>query len=274
MSRSFGSVPTLLGLVVASGLLACKNPPPPAPVVVEEASAPAPSAPKPVDLASCAGCALSPTPSWSFEGVYSDPACTSPLAQITITACAQVPAFGSASLTYVDEVGKRKANETVTATLAEAPASAQRYRLAGKVCVRANEAAVDVTPGACAAHKVCRDTNGALSCAEASCRTLANGCPDYEETRLYATIDDPGVKGATSGTGVSGNVARLLQCCNVLNSEATRLGLSPEAGLLRNAAAQCSALAKQVGPSGTAPEAGLIRGLLAGRNVPAACAGF
>ena len=86
----------------------------------------------------------------------------------------------------------------------------------------------------------------------------------------------PGVTlaGATAGTGVSGNVARLLQCCNVLNSEATRLGLSPEAGLLRNAAAQCSALAKQVGPSGTAPEAGLIRGLLAGRNVPAACAGF
>jgi hypothetical protein len=273
MRRSHGPVPSLLGLVVVASLLACKEPPKPAPVVVEEASAPAPSAPKPVDLASCAGCALSPTPTWSFEGVYSDPACTVPLAQLTVTACAQVPAFGAVSLTYVDEVGKRKANETVTATVAEAPGSAQRFRLAGKVCVRANESAVDVTPAACASHKVCRDTNGALSCAEASCRTLANGCPDYEETRLYATIDDPGVKGAT-GAGVSGNVARLLQCCSVLNSEATRLGLSPEAGLLRSAAAQCSALAKQVGPSGTAPEAGLIRGLLAGRNVPAACAGF
>jgi len=273
MPRS-AHAPVLAALFALAALSACKKDPPPVPVSAPvEDAAPATPEPKHVDLASCTGCALAPTPTWSFEGVYSDPACTVPLAQLTVPSCAAVPAFGAASLTYVDEVGKRKANETAQVTLAEAPAGAQRYRAVGKLCVRANEAAVDVTPASCASQKACRDTNGALTCVAASCRTFANGCPDYEETRLYATVDDPGLK-AGGGSGVSGNMARLLACCNVLNSEASRLGLSPEAGLLRTAAAQCSALVKQTGPNGTAPEAGLIRTMLAGRNVPAACAGF
>lgn len=266
---------SLVALVVLGALVACKKDPPPAPVVSSEVdAAPAASAePKLVDLGSCPGCQLAPTPTWAFEGIYSDPACTTPLAQTTVASCAAVPGFGPSSLTYVDAVGQRKANEIAQVTLAEAPASAQRYRAVGKLCVRANEAAVDVTPSSCVGQKACRDTHGALTCAAASCRMFANGCPDFEETRLYATVDDPGLKIAAGG-GMSGNMARLLACCNVLNSEATRLGLSPEAGLLRTAATQCSAIVKQTGPNGTAPEAGLIRTMLAGRNVPAACSGF
>lgn len=273
VSRAHAS--SVVAVLVLGALVACKKDPPPPPVSTDDASAAvAPTATEHhVDLASCAGCALAPTPNWTFEGVFADAQCTTPLAQIAVAACAQVPALGSASVTYVDEVGKRKANETAQVTLAEAPAAAQRYRAVGKQCVKANEAAVDVTPASCVGQKACRDANGGLTCAQASCRTFANGCPDYEETRLYATIDDPGAK-AAGGSGVSGNMARLLACCNVLNTEASRLGVSPEAGLLRNAAAQCSAIVKQTGPNGTAPEAGIIRTLLAGRNVPAACSGF
>ena len=52
------------------------------------------------------------------------------------------------------------------------------------------------------------------------------------------------------------------------------MGSSPEAGMLSSAAAQCTALVTAAGPNGTAPELGAIRTALAGRNVPAICAGF
>jgi hypothetical protein len=77
-----------------------------------------------------------------------------------------------------------------------------------------------------------------------------------------------------TGPAVNTNVARLKQCCNALAAEAKRMGSSPEAGMFTAAAAQCSTLASQIGPSGNAPELGAIRGLLAGRNIPAVCAGF
>jgi hypothetical protein len=103
---------------------------------------------------------------------------------------------------------------------------------------------------------------------------LATGCADYEDVRLYATINDSGLKGAGGGGGGGGNVGRLGQCCAALASQAKTLGPSPEAGLLTQAAAQCQAMVAQAGPSGTAPELGVLRSLLAGRNLPAICAGF
>ncbi len=267
MTRRTSSLSVLV--VAVLGAAACKDPPPPPAPTPELDAAPAAPASAQVDLATCAGCSLAPTPNWTFEGIFSDATCTVPLAQVTIAACAAVPALGATQLTYVDDVGQRKANEVASVTLSDAPSS-PRFRAVGKKCVRANEGAVDLTPTGCSGGKACRDTNGGLVCS--GCRTFANGCPDYEETRLYAAITDPGLKVA-GGTG-NGNMARLTACCNVLNSEANRLGLSPEAGLLRGAAAQCAALVKQTAPNGTAPEAGLLRGLLAGRSVPAACAGF
>jgi hypothetical protein len=77
-----------------------------------------------------------------------------------------------------------------------------------------------------------------------------------------------------TGPAVNTNVARLKQCCNALSGEAKRMGSSPEAGMFTAAAQQCSAMAAQAGPTGTAPEMGMLRGLLAGRTIPAACAGF
>jgi hypothetical protein len=77
-----------------------------------------------------------------------------------------------------------------------------------------------------------------------------------------------------TGPAVNTNVLRLKQCCNALAAEAKRMGSSPEAGMFTAAAAQCTAMASQIAPNGTAPELGALRGLLAGRNVPAVCAGF
>jgi hypothetical protein len=86
--------------------------------------------------------------------------------------------------------------------------------------------------------------------------------------------DADAAKPKYTGPAVNTNVARLKQCCNALAAEGKRMGSSPEAGMFTAAAAQCSATAAQIGPTGTAPELGAIRGLLAGRNVPAVCAGF
>jgi hypothetical protein len=77
-----------------------------------------------------------------------------------------------------------------------------------------------------------------------------------------------------TGPYVPTNVLRLKQCCAQLRTQAKAMGASPEAGMLMSAAAQCDTMAAQVGPGGTAPEMGVIRNLLAGRNIPAACAGF
>ena len=266
----------LLALVALSLVPACKDNDKPQGAGIVAADAAVATAPVDAgsfDLGTCPGCQLAPIPAWTFEGVYREATCTEPLAQLTAPACALVPALGAVSLTYVDEVGLRKANETATVTLdGQIPPESPRFRKSGKACVRSNEGAVDVTPMGCANARACRDQGGALTCT--TCRTFASGCPDFEETRLYASINDPGLKITKAVQGGGGNLARLAQCCAQLAAEAKRLGPSPEAGLLVSAAAQCTALVNAAGPSGNAPEFGALRAALAGRNLPAVCAGF
>ncbi len=265
--------PAFLGLLIPLVLSACSGEKPKGTglVVADASVATIPVEAGPVDVTQCAGCQLAPTPAWTFEGVYRDATCTEPLAQATMPSCVVVAALASTSMTYVDEVGLRKANETATVTLtAQVAVDAPRFRKAGptgKACVKANEGAIDITPVSCAGQRVCRDQAGALSCS--SCRTFANGCPDFEETRIYAAIDDPGIKGKPAG----GNAGRLGQCCAALAAEGRRLGPSPEGGMLIAAAAQCQVLVSQAGPNGTAPELSAIRAALAGRNLPG-CAGL
>lgn len=225
-----------------------------------------------VDLSQCLGCQLAAQQSWSFQGIFRDEACTQPLAQTAPSACAVVPALGDTPITFGEDVGARKANETANVTLTEQIApTAPRFRKSGTKCVRADESAVDLTPAGCAGQKVCRDANGVLACT--GCRTLSNGCPDYEETRMYAAFNDTSKPVATAAAG-SGNVARLKQCCTALANEAKRMGNAPEAGILNTASAQCMAIANAAGPNGNAPELNAIKGLLAGRSIPAVCAGF
>ena len=95
-----------------------------------------------------------------------------------------------------------------------------------------------------------------------------------EEPDAAANADAADAAKKLTRTGVNTNVARLRQCCNALGAEAKRLGTSPEAMTLSSAAAQCNTIAAQAGPTGTAPELGILRGLLTGRTIPAACAGF
>lgn len=85
---------------------------------------------------------------------------------------------------------------------------------------------------------------------------------------------DAAEAGKKTGPYVNPNVARLKVCCGQLRAQAKTLGMSPEAGFFTAAAAQCDGLAAQAGPSGTAPEMGVLRGLLQGRTLPNACAGF
>lgn len=94
-----------------------------------------------------------------------------------------------------------------------------------------------------------------------------------EEDAAADAADADAAKKAT-GPAVPTNVARLKQCCAQLRTQAKAMGASPEAGMLTAAAAQCDTTAASLGPNATAPELGVIKGLLAGRNIPAICAGF
>jgi hypothetical protein len=215
------------------------------------------------DTSRCAGCALTAQAAWTFEGIYRDDKCTDPVAQMTVSSCGVLPNLGDVSLTYADGVGGRKAGEVANVSLTEQiAATTTRYRKTDKGCTKANEGATDIAPPGCAGQKVCRDATGQLACT--NCRTFADGCPDFEETRLYAAVNDPTAKAGGTGGG-GGN---LRTCCNAIAAEAKRLGSSPEAGVLNSAAAQCMALVAQSGPNGTAPELATIRTLLAGRKIP------
>jgi hypothetical protein len=264
----------ILFLVVPLVLAGCpNNNSKPTGMVPEAGTTPVTSATvTPPDPATC--CQMSVESSWTFEGIYKDSACTEPLAQIVVPACGVVPPLGAMGITYVDAVGLRKANETANVTLGEIGApEAQRFRKAGNACVRANEGGLAFTPPACAGQRACRDANGQLVCT--GCRTFANGCADYEQTRLYATIADPGLKTAGGGGGGGGtSYERLAKCCQALAAEAQRLGPSPESGVLMQASGQCLALVTAAGPNGNPPELGAIRTALQGRQVPAICAGF
>ncbi len=225
------------------------------------------------DTSQCPGCQLAAQQGWTFQGIYRDSACTEPLVQQVTPACAAVPALGPGSVTYNEDVGGRKAGETASVELTEQiPPTTPRFQKSGTKCVPANEGAVDIAPLGCAGQKVCRDASGMLACG--NCRTFANGCPDFEESRIYAAVNDPQIKKAAGGGGGSGNLARLRQCCAALAAEAKRLGSSPEAGMINSAAQQCNTLVAAAGPSGNAPELGALKTLLAGRNIPAICAGF
>jgi len=253
-------------------LAACKEPPKPTGLVVD-ASALATTVdagPAQVDISQCAGCSVAATPAWQFVGIFSDEKCTVPVAQADVAACAMAPAGAATTVTYVDELGAHKAGEAAQVTVGDQIApEAPRFQKSGTKCVRANEVAVDVTPMGCAGQRICRDANGALACG--TCRSFANGCPDLEETRIYATIQSAATPPAAGGNS---NLAKLKQCCAALASQGKALGPSPEGGMLIAAGAQCSALVTQAGPNGNAPELAALRPLMATGKVPAVCAGL
>lgn len=89
-----------------------------------------------------------------------------------------------------------------------------------------------------------------------------------------AAVEDVVEAGKKRGPGVPTNVARFKQCCNQLSIQAKAMANSPEGGMFQQAAAQCNAMASSLGPNAQAPEMGAIKALLAGRNIPAVCAGF
>jgi hypothetical protein len=89
-----------------------------------------------------------------------------------------------------------------------------------------------------------------------------------------AMVEDVVEAGKKYGPAVPTNVARLKQCCNQLSIQAKAMANSPEGGMFQQAATQCNTMAASLGPNAQAPEMGAIKALLAGRNIPAVCAGF
>lgn len=268
MKRAFvAAAPVLFVLVACSnshptGLVAEAG----APIVTTSVDAAAPAT---ADLSQCAGCSTVAAQSWVFQGIYKDDKCTVPLAQIDTPACAPVAAVGPASVTFTDRFGAHAANSTANITLTEqVAADVARFRKTPEGCTRANEMATDITPINCAGQRVCRDATGVLVCA--NCRTFGNGCPDFEETRTYAAIQDT----PSAVAPKNGNLEKLKACCNALAAQGKSLGASPEGMTLITYSQQCLALVAQAGPSGNAPELGPLRGYLAGANIPAVCKGL
>ncbi len=222
-----------------------------------------------VDINSCVGCTVAAQPGWTFQGVFRDDKCTIPLVEYDLTACVPVPAPGPASVTFTDRFGAHAANAVANVTTTEQiPPETPRFRHAPEGCVRANEVATAITPMGCAGQRVCRDATGALTCT--NCRTLGGGCPDFQETRTYAAIQDT----ATPGAPKNANLEKLRQCCNALAAQGKSLGASPEGMTLISYAAQCNVLVTQAGPNGNAPELGPLRQYLQAGNVPAVCKGL
>lgn len=221
------------------------------------------------DISQCAGCAVAPAISWTFQGIYKDDKCTIPLVQADTPACAPVPAVGPASVVFTDAVAAHAANATANITITEQVApEVARFRKNGAGCVRANEVATDITPMGCAGQRVCRDAAGNLACT--GCRTFTNSCPDFEQTRTYAAIEDK----PTAGKPTNTNVERLKQCCNALITQGKGMGATPEGMTMVTYGQQCLALVAQAGPSGNAPELAALRPYLQGGNIPAICKGL
>jgi hypothetical protein len=104
---------------------------------------------------------------------------------------------------------------------------------------------------------------------------------DAGVTQLEPLDDDSGPETAPPGTGhkggggssVSGNAAKIKQCCNAMRKQAAGMGPSPEANIVIGLAAQCDLVAAQAA-GGTAPEFGAFRQMITGRTLPSACSGL
>ena len=220
----------------------------------------------------CLPCTGNPPSGFFFYKQFADAQCKQPIAQAMFDACADVNVPAQIDVTYADAWGKRKYLEAAKVDkVSEVAPNAAVYRLNEAGCVPADSAALKLAPAACGGKKVCTTDTGELACD--GCRTLPNGCPAYEGSLVRVVFDDKGKPGGGGGGGGT-NVARLKQCCNQLAIQAKAMPNSPEGGLFQQAAAQCNAMASALGPNANAPEMGAIKTLLAGRNIPAVCAGF
>ncbi len=77
-----------------------------------------------------------------------------------------------------------------------------------------------------------------------------------------------------NGPAYNPNVARIRQCCAAIGAQAKTLGASPEAATLAGAAAQCNAAAAALQTNPNAPEMAMLKAALAGKSIPAVCAGL
>lgn len=261
---------TSLVVVVVALIVGCNSRndgTPDAGIVMTTAEASTPSQP----AQTCLPCTGTPPSGWAFYNQFADVQCKQPIAQAVFEGCADINVPAQIDVTFGDALGARKAGTKAPMNkTADVAGNAGVYRKNNEgACVAADVGGVKLAPAGCTGKKVCRNAAGELVCD--GCATLSTGCPAYDSSLVRVVFED---KGATGGTGGNTNVARLKQCCNQLAIQAKAMPNSPEGGLFAQAAAQCNATAASLGPNANAPELGALKTLLAGRNLPAVCAGF
>jgi len=217
----------------------------------------------------CLPCSANAPTTWIFTRQFADATCKKPIAHAAFDACADFNVPAQINVSFGDTLGPRRAGQSAQVNKTEDVApNAGVYRInSDNQCVPADTAALKLVPAGCAGKKVCRNDAGDLVCD--GCRTLSTGCPAYEQALARVVFEDKGAGGGGGGGG--GNAERLRQCCNALKAQAKQMGNPPEFGA---AIQTCDSMVAALGPNGNAPELGAIKNMLAGKTVPAICAGF
>ena len=130
-------------------------------------------------------CRCEPQPAasgtWRFVGRYLDAACKRPIAERDFRWCEQVELSSPARVSKAD-------GTIIQANVLQQFSSKKMFEKKGGVC---SPATTDykVTPPNCDGRYVCRNAAAQLACD--GCRTLPNGCTDYEGSMAYIEFMAP-----------------------------------------------------------------------------------
>lgn len=173
-----------LAWLILSALYGCRED---KPVTFEPPSydAAAPVAP------SCPGCGGGST-NWTFNGFYSDAACTRPVANGMVPQCSTAETADDGRvgpITFTEPVGTAKQYERkVASARGFLDPRAGLFRKAAGRCAAYAVDSVKVMPPECHRQKVCRTKTGELGCSD--CVSIGK-CPAYEGSMAYVEFEPP-----------------------------------------------------------------------------------
>jgi len=139
----------------------------------------------------CRGSEGAEREAFRFNGQFLDPSCSVPVAHKDFLACSAVVVSGKARV-FLHSRLRDKSNIEIEGEVGRHLVPHETLALhelrEGK-CVRAAPVkGVNLTPQNCAnGMPVCTSASGELSCG--NCRTLPNGCSDYEGSRTYIALN-------------------------------------------------------------------------------------
>jgi hypothetical protein len=138
----------------------------------------------------CRGSEGAERDSFRFVGQYLDEACSAPVAHRDFVACSKVLVSGKVKVSLQSRL-RDKNNMEIEAEVGRHLAPHETlalYESKDGKCVRAAPVkGFKLTPQTCTnGQPVCSNAAGELSCG--NCRTLPNGCSDYEGSRTYVAL--------------------------------------------------------------------------------------